>query len=198
MAVSEALDSWAEPALLTAEQLMYLPEDGWHYELVEGRLLREPPPGWEHGTTPGGLYAAMHGFVMARGLGRVALPETGFNLTKPGDKGETVLAPDIAFVRTEHLPVPGTPDYKGYPHVAPDLVVETASPSQYRPGMARKARRWLGARARLVWVIWPSMRRVDVWRPGATAPTVTLRERDVLDGEDVLPGFTYPIAELFK
>lgn len=47
-----------------------------------------------------------------------------------------------------------------------------------------------------MWVIWPRYKCVDVWRPGDDAPT-PLGGADTLDGEDVIPGFTYPIARLF-
>ena len=45
-------------------------------------------------------------------------------------------------------------------------------------------------------MIWPRYERVDVWRPGDEAPAVLGRD-DVLDGEDVVLGFTYPVANLF-
>src|SRR5918911_23808 len=77
----------------------------------------------------------------AHGLGEVAAAETGFDLTQPGDAAQTVLAADTAFVRSENVPLL---DVEGYPRVVPDLVVETASPSQSREGLAGKARAWLG------------------------------------------------------
>jgi hypothetical protein len=49
----------------------------------------------------------------------------------------------------------------------------------------------------LVWVIWPRRQQVDVWHPGARRPS-TRGEGDLLDGEDVVPGFSYPVADLFK
>jgi hypothetical protein len=48
-----------------------------------------------------------------------------------------------------------------------------------------------------VWIVWPKSRQVDVWRPGAAQPVATLGPGDVLDGLDVLPGFTHPVADLF-
>ena len=48
-----------------------------------------------------------------------------------------------------------------------------------------------------MWVIWPRYKRVDVWRPGDETPTL-LGVDDMLDGEDVVPGFTYPIGRLFS
>jgi len=54
----------------------------------------------------------------------------------------------------------------------------------------------LAGGTRLVWIVWPKRRRVDVWRPDDVKPTV-LGADDSLDGEDVVPGFTYPVARLF-
>jgi len=62
--------------------------------------------------------------------------------------------------------------------------------------MDEKARRYLHFGTRLVWVIWPRYRKVDVWRSGDTAPS-TLTMGDALDGEDVVPGFSYPVVALF-
>lgn len=81
---------WAEPAPITADILLALPEDGWRYELVQGRLVRMSPTSWEHGTISGNLHASVHTFVAARRLGRVVTAETGFNLTQPGDADESV------------------------------------------------------------------------------------------------------------
>jgi len=47
-----------------------------------------------------------------------------------------------------------------------------------------------------VWVIWPRYRRVDVWRPGDETPT-QFGAGDTLDGQDVVPGFIYPVVRLF-
>jgi len=46
-------------------------------------------------------------------------------------------------------------------------------------------------------VIWPRYERVDIWHPGDDTPT-TLGVEDALDGEDVVPGFSYPVGRLFR
>lgn len=84
---------------------------------------------------------------------------------------------------------------KPYPF-APDLAVEVALPKQDRPEMKIKVDRYLAGGTSLVWIVWPNRRQVDVWHPGGTAPT-TLGSDDALDGEDVIPGFTCPLASLF-
>jgi Uma2 family endonuclease len=49
-----------------------------------------------------------------------------------------------------------------------------------------------------VWIIWPKPQEIDVWRPGDTQPSQTLNAGETLDGSPVLPGFTYPVGDLFK
>ena len=48
----------------------------------------------------------------------------------------------------------------------------------------------------LVWIIWPARQEVDVWRLGT--PMATLAQNDMLDGFDVLPGFSAPVSDLFE
>ncbi|MGI8827175.1 MAG: Uma2 family endonuclease [Chloroflexota bacterium] len=186
----ETLAPWAEPVLMTAEELLLLPDDEWRYELVEGRLVRMSPTGGEHGRMVMALLRAVDRFVQEKHLGEVFPAETGFWISSGGP--DTVLAPDLAFVRAGREPEPGT---EGYPRLAPDLVAEVASPSQGRAEMASKAQRWLNGGVRLVWIVFPKTHTVEVWREGEPARIMTIGNE--LSGEDVLPGFAYPIARLF-
>jgi Uma2 family endonuclease len=150
---------WAEPVpgqagLMTATELQRLPEEGWLYELVHGRLVRMPPAGFDHGSIESDLDTALRTFITTNGLGSVATGDTGFTLSRPGEP-DTVLGADIAFVRAERLPPPGSPERQGFMRLAPDLVVEVASPDQHQPEMAAKARIWLAAGVRLLWLVWP-------------------------------------------
>jgi Uma2 family endonuclease len=197
----DTLASWAEslpdPGMpLTADDLARLPDDGYRYELVEGRFVRMPPAGGERGRMSMRLGSALHVFVESRGLGCVTAAETGLIISRPGQP-DTVLAPDAAFVRAERMPPRDSPEWSALWRLAPDLVVEVASPKQHRSDMAEKALRWLAAGTRLVWVVWPMAKQVDVWRPGYGRPLATLGMMDALDGLDVVPGFTYPVARLF-
>src|SRR5256714_6408015 len=152
----------------TAADLLAMPHDLDHrYELVEGRLVTMAPTGGTHGRRTFDLAAALGAYAMQHDLGVVLGAETGFNLTRPGERRETVLAPDVAFVRADNAPLTETDDF---PRLAPDLVGEVASPGDSRRRMAAKARRWLDRGVRLVWVVWPRRRGVDVWQPDATGP----------------------------
>ncbi len=188
----ETLAPWAEPVLMTAEELIRLSDDEWHYELVEGRLVRMSPTGWRHGRVVMALLRAVDRFVQEHHLGEVCPAETGFRISAEGGP-DTVLAPDLAFVCAGREPAPGT---EGYPHLVPDLVAEVVSPSQGRAEMGAKAQRWLSAGVRLVWIVVPEARTVEVWRDGGLVRIMT--DEEELTGEDVLPGFAVAVAHLFR
>jgi Uma2 family endonuclease len=136
-------------------------------------------------------------FIETNDLGAVTGADGEYDLTQPGDAGETALAPDVAFVRADRIPARDSVEYKRAWRLAPDIAAEVVSPNQYRPEMAAKAQRYLATGVRLVWIIWPRYQQVDVWRPGSSQPVATLEKTDALDGLDALPGFTYPLAKLF-
>lgn len=123
----------------------------------------------------------------AGALGRVYV-ESGFKLTSNPD---TVRGPDVAFISRTRLP---EPEPLGYPAFAPDLVVEILSPGD-RPGeVLGKVADWLSAGSRLVWVIDAERRLARVYRADGTEDIVTADE--TLHGEDVLPGFAWPLTSI--
>jgi Uma2 family endonuclease len=177
---------------MSMADLLALPEDGWRYELVEGRLVRMPPSGLEASSIAIILGAALLAFVRPRRLGIVTGEQGGYALG-PG----TDLVPDVGFIRAERAPSRTSRAFRRLAPVAPDLAVEVASPNQYRPGMAKKARYYLDAGTQLVWIVWPTRQQIDIWKAGDTEPRRTLKVGDMLDGDTVLPGFTYAVADIF-
>ena len=190
---------WAEivpdAPRMTVDDLHAIPEDRWVYELVDGVLVRMPLSSGGASSIAYRLGARLSVHVEDNGLGRVTGEQGGYR-PDPAHPRDTEMAPDVGFVRAERVPASDSPDYfKAWP-LAPDLAVEVVSDHQFAPGMAAKARIYLSFGTRLMWVIWPRYKRVDVWRPGDERPT-SLGLGDVLDAEDVVPGFAYPVARLF-
>lgn len=181
-----------EPAgrLLTAEELMELEDDGYQYELDEGRLIRMPPAGPLASIVAATILTLLNEFARRHHLGVVGGADFGVRLRRGPD---TVRAPDVAFYRAERLPADGIPST--YWDLAPDLAVEVLSPSDRRGKVLRKVGDFLDAGARLVWVVDPRRRTAVVYRPESD-PEI-LGADGVLDGEDLLPGFTLPLAEVW-
>ena len=176
--------------LLTAADLLRLDGEGVRGELIRGVLCETMPTGIEHGRIVTSLVIELGNFVRPRALGTLVASDAGVWLERDPD---TVREPDIAFFAAETMP----PDARvtGYAEVAPDLVVEAASPSDSRREVHDKARMWLSHGVRLVWAVHPEARTVDVHRPDRDVET--LREQDALDGLHVLPGFTCDVSAVF-
>jgi Uma2 family endonuclease len=107
------------------------------------------------------------------------------------DDRATVRSPDAAFVRRERLPE--LSDH--FVPVAPDLAVEVLSPSDRMADALGKVAMYLQAGVQLVWLVDPAARVVTVFRPDG--PPKILGQSDALDGGDLLPGLTIPLAEIF-
>lgn len=180
-----------EARLMTAEELLRLPDDGMRHELVRGELHTMSPAGFEHGGVTVRFSVPLAQHVWAKRLGEVVGGDPGFKLTANPD---TVRAPDVAFVRRERLPAVGP--VRGYWPGAPDLAVEVISPNDLYTEVDEKVAGWLEHGTRLVFVVNPRRRTVAVHRSGQ--PVRILTEADVIEAEDVVPGWTLPVRELFS
>ena len=72
----------AKTQLVTAEELLDMPDDGFKYELARGELRKMAPAGFIHGTVSGNILASLHPYVRSNDLGKVTAAETGFLLTR--------------------------------------------------------------------------------------------------------------------
>lgn len=175
---------------VTAAELLRLPDDGFRHELVRGELRKMTPAGFAHGAIVANMTGPLMLHVKAHALGVVCGAETGSRI---GSDPDTVLAPDVAFVRRDRLPPSGLP--AGYWPGAPDLAVEVLSPSDTVFEVDEKVAAWLEAGTVAVWVANPQRRVVTIHR-SAAAPRI-LSEADTLTGDDVVAGFQMLVADIF-
>ena len=176
--------------LLTADDLLELHSKGVRGELVRGVFCEIMSAGVEHGQIVMNLGGELRNFIRPRRLGKLFGSDGGVLLERGPD---TVREPDIGFISAEKSPLGER--MVGYADVVPDLAVEIVSPSDSRQSIHERAQMWLSFGVRLVWVGFPEERTVDVY-PGGGA-MFTLREGDTLDGDDVLPGFSCAVSDIF-
>jgi Uma2 family endonuclease len=179
-------DVFAMPPATTAEDLLRLPDDGHRYELYEGVLVRGVTfaghadlcqrLGFELG-----LYARTTGFA-----NRI-LQNALFDLTPPGAATRTVLAPDLAILRTTTLP-----PWDAVLSDPPLLAVEVVSESQTLAELTLKAQVYRQAGVGEIWVIDHKLRMVEIWN--AQGQT-TLNDTQALTSV-LLPGFTLSVRHL--
>lgn len=180
----------ATTQLMTAEELLRLPDSSSRHELVKGELITMTLPGEEHGVVAMNIAVPLGYHVRKNSLGVGYGAETGFQIERSPD---TVLGADVAFVRRDR--VEQTPIAKGYRFGAPDLVVEVISPSDSMKSVEPKIQRWLAAGALMVWAVDPKTRTVKSYeRPDRVT---VLHETDELTGAEVVPDFRLAVAEIF-
>lgn len=172
--------------LMTAEDLIGLPDE---YELYEGvpHQVAAAPDG---SAIAANLILLLGPFVQPKRLGLNFVTDASFRLVRNPD---TLLLPDVAFVRAERI---RTRDDLSYPFEGtPDLAVEVRSPSDRVADLNRKMHRYLAAGTLLGWAIDPLSRSVAVYRPGEEP--VVLRGNDTLTAGDLIPDFSVVVADVF-
>lgn len=126
-------------------------------------------------------------YVKENGLGTVFNADTDFVL---GDIGKR--RPDIAFCSFETLPEPP----RSVVPVPPDLAIEVVSSRDEFDNTDRKLQEYLQVKIKLIWVVRPVMKLIEVYRADGTTSLLNLK--DTLKGEDVVKGFELPISKLFE
>jgi Uma2 family endonuclease len=181
-----------DPAPGTATKKHLIRENERKYrlcELVDGVLL-EKPMGTKEGLLGGWLLHFLWQFLEAHRLGIVLGGDAALELMP-----DLVRVPDVSFISFDRLPGRKVPA-KAIAPLSPGLAVEVLSPSNTKKEMQRKCREYLTTGSRLVWLIYPKTRVVEVHKTAGRCRR--LRIGQVLDGGDVLPGFELPLSQLLS
>ena len=176
--------------LLTADDLLAMPDDGKRYELIRGELIEMPPTSLEHGIIAARFGRRMGNFAEEHDLGHGVAADTGVNVERNPD---TVRAPDYGFISYERMAEPPSP--RGYADVIPDLVLEVVSPNDRQPDIDAKTQMWLEAGVRLALVAYPEAREVHAHHDDGSVMHYGIG--DTVVGDPVLPGFACPVADIF-
>ena len=163
--------------------------EGLRYELDEGELIEMTKARYQpHNRIVRVLDRAVTSYLNANPIGDLLSSDNLFVLG-PGIKR----APDLSFMLKARIEqIEADQDIQG----APDLAIEVLSPSDTVSFIRRKIRQYFAAGCRLVWVVYPETREVEVWEaPGISR--IILGEKDMLDPPALLPGFSIRVGDIF-
>jgi Uma2 family endonuclease len=159
------------------------------YELYDGKLRTRPM-----GAKSSWIGARIHGFLFSflvdHPLGHLFISDCGYTCFPKNN----LRKPDVSFIRFGRLEGEEIPS--GWLTIPPDLAVEVLSPGDVADEMDKKVKEYLKAGTRLVWEVHPASKTIIVHRANGTI--AALNETDSLDGEDVVPGFSLPLAKVFE
>jgi Uma2 family endonuclease len=177
----------------TEAELQALPDSGYDYELVNGELVMSPKNNFYQGRICSRLMIALGAFATEHRLGVVLDSSTGFWM-----KNRNCRAPDVSFVRKERLINLRFPanSRKFFP-AAPDLAIEVLSPDNSRAEISAKLADYFDSGTQITWVIDPERELAEVCHAADRRRLIGGPGAE-LDGEQILPGFRYVLASLFK
>lgn len=157
-------------------------------ELVDGTLV-EKPMGQIESNLAALLIHYLYSYLDLYDIGRVYGSDAPHEL-----EYKLIRMPDVSFVTHERIPK-GEARKKPVASWAPDLAVEILSKSNTRKEIDRKRGEYFAAGVRLFWVADPRKKTVKVYT--SLTDCVTRTTADMLDGGDVLPGFSLSIGNWY-
>jgi Uma2 family endonuclease len=160
------------------------------YEVIDG-IPTEKNMGAKSQRVVVRLTSLLDQHCLRSGCGTV-FTDTGFRNCFP-DKPLQLRKPDVSFIATGRL-AGGQPP-SGDLTIAPDFIAESVSPGDGYEEVQVRVADFRSAKTRLIWVVSPETKSVLIRRLDGTC--AELYEHDELSGEDVIPGFTCKVAELF-
>ena len=188
---------------MAIQEKLYTVDDVWrlqqlaenelkHFYLIDGELFWDMPPGFLHGRLAILIGHILFEYAEENGLGEVT-GEVGYY---PADDRQTLLAPDVAFIRKDQAPA--DTHQKFVPRM-PDLAVEISSPGNTLAELRRKAAVYLANGTEIVWLVLPERACVEIWRAASDGKPISeiVARAGSLTGEPVLPGFTLDLQRLF-
>ncbi len=178
-------------ALVTLEEFAAMPDNGVRTELVRGRIIKVPPPGYLHGQIVIEIASLLRAVVKRLGLGRVIGGDSGIITHRNPD---TLRGADVAYYSAAKIPPEG--QKKGYPNLPPDLVIEVRSPSDRGTEIVRKVEEYLAVGVLIVVVLDPDTRSAHMFE--ADRPTRVLGPDDTLTFPDLLGDFAVVVGQIFE
>jgi Uma2 family endonuclease len=157
------------------------------FELIDGEIV-ELSPTELHGLIVVIISSGIFVYLQQNPIGRVTV-ETRHRM--PDDRHNARI-PDVSFTSNERLLALVE---KGSVPQMPDLAVEVKSPDDSLKGLREKAAYYLANGSRMVWLVQPEKRLIDVYVQDGDIQVLT--ERDTLEGGDVLPGFSLAVRAVF-
>jgi Uma2 family endonuclease len=173
--------------LMTADEFMQLPDR--YVELIDGKVVHLMPPLLDHALFASRIVFALESFNRRKKLGLV-FTEGSFRLKNNPEK---VRAPDVCFIENADLQ---NKRLDSYLDGAPTLAVEVVSQHDSLKKTREKADEFLEAGSKAAWIIHSKQKCVFVRTPDEPEAKYIIGQS--IPGGDILPGFEFPVAEIFE
>ena len=158
---------------------------------ADGDLEIMSPTGAETGVRNAELTRRFANWAATDGRGRVFDSSTGFLLPNGAMR-----APDVAWVLRSRLTELSADQKRRFLPLAPDLVIELASPNDSPAALQAKMAEWRANGVPLGWLILPDERQVWCYRKDKDP--ICLDDPQALSDAEHLPGLNLPLALIWE
>ncbi|WP_414583915.1 Uma2 family endonuclease [Scytonema sp. PCC 10023] len=165
---------------------------------ADGTLETMPPTGGISGNREAKATAYLLTWVESQDLGEVFSSSTGFRLPNTAVRLPKALrsaqSPDAAFVAKGRLPEGWDEQEDKFINLAPDFVIEIRSKNDSLEKLKAKIEEYIANGVKLGWLIDRQNQQALVYRRDGSITQYPATA--ILNGEDVVVGFTLPLARL--
>jgi Uma2 family endonuclease len=157
---------------------------------AKGKLIVMSPTGSESGKRNGDLFGQIWYWNRQNKLGVVFDSSTGFKLSNGATR-----SPDVSWIAIERWNSLSDQQKRGFAPIDPDFVVELMSPTDNLDDLQQKMREYINCGVKLGWLINPDHKKVEIYRLDRDKQLIS--NPTSLSGEDLLPGLTVDLSDIF-
>lgn len=156
-----------------------------------GKLIIMSPTGSLTGEKNSDLNYQLQVWNRQRKMGKVFDSSTGFKLSNGATR-----SPDASWIESSRWQAIPKTQQRRFAPIDPDFVIELMSPTDDLAELQQKMVEYMDCGVKLGWLICPDEKQVEIYRQGV--PKDVLKDPNSLSGEDILPGLTVHLTDIFN
>ena len=158
---------------------------------ARGKLIIMSPTGSQSGKRNSSLLAQVWNWNNQGKPGVVFDSSTGFKLSNGATR-----SPDVSWIASDRWNSLSDKQKRGFAPIDPDFVIELMSPTDDLSTTQQKMIEYINCGVKLGWLINTDAKEVEIYRLGKDKET--LGNPSSLSGEDILPGLTVDLSDIFS
>jgi Uma2 family endonuclease len=156
-----------------------------------GELIVMPPTGSDTGNKNADILGQLWLWNRQTQLGQIFDSSSGFHLPNGADR-----SPDVSWIGQDRWDTLTPEEKSGFAPLCPDFVLELRSKHDSLESLQQKMQEYQENGAKLGWLIDRNRKKVEIYRPKKSVEVQN--SPNSLSGEDLLPGFTLDLTEIWN
>ena len=156
-----------------------------------GELIVMPPTGSDTGNKNADILGQLWLWNRQTQLGQIFDSSSGFHLPNGADR-----SPDVSWIDQDRWDTLTPEEKSGFAPLCPDFVLELRSKHDSLESLQQKMQEYQENGAKLGWLIDRNRKKVEIYRPKKSVEVQN--SPNSLSGEDILPGFTLDLSEIWN